>query len=249
MDQKNQAVTPLSIPFKTDVYHPVVVGTKDYYYLIDAGHIDTFHSIKKQLETIEYPLSGLKGVVLTHQDLDHVGGLPQVVAYFGENLPLYAYGADVPVINGAQSFLKLPEAAKATFRDVFTEQVVQQFEDFYSGNQTNIPKENELQQFKEVPGMPGLEIIPTPGHTPGHMSLYHRPSATLITGDALVASEGKLMAPVKAYTPDYPEAIASLNQFLALPFEEVVCYHGGLVSGGDIREQLVKIIAAESFGR
>jgi glyoxylase-like metal-dependent hydrolase (beta-lactamase superfamily II) len=37
-----------------------------------------------------------------------------------------------------------------------------------------------------VPGLPGWECIPTPGHTPGHVSYFRASDRVLITGDALV---------------------------------------------------------------
>lgn len=37
-----------------------------------------------------------------------------------------------------------------------------------------------------VPGLPGSECIPTPGHTPGHVSFFRPSDRVLITGDALV---------------------------------------------------------------
>ena len=38
-------------------------------------------------------------------------------------------------------------------------------------------------QLLDVAG--GLRVVATPGHTPGHVSLLHEPTRTLITGDAL----------------------------------------------------------------
>lgn len=38
-----------------------------------------------------------------------------------------------------------------------------------------------------VPGLPGWECIPTPGHTPGHVSYFRPSDRVLITGDALMA--------------------------------------------------------------
>jgi glyoxylase-like metal-dependent hydrolase (beta-lactamase superfamily II) len=37
-----------------------------------------------------------------------------------------------------------------------------------------------------VPGLPGWQCIPTPGHTPGHVSYFRPDDRVLITGDALV---------------------------------------------------------------
>jgi glyoxylase-like metal-dependent hydrolase (beta-lactamase superfamily II) len=37
-----------------------------------------------------------------------------------------------------------------------------------------------------VPNLPGWECIPTPGHTPGHVSFFRASDRVLITGDAVV---------------------------------------------------------------
>jgi glyoxylase-like metal-dependent hydrolase (beta-lactamase superfamily II) len=37
-----------------------------------------------------------------------------------------------------------------------------------------------------VPGLPGWQCIPTPGHTPGHVSYFRPDDRVLITGDAVV---------------------------------------------------------------
>jgi glyoxylase-like metal-dependent hydrolase (beta-lactamase superfamily II) len=37
-----------------------------------------------------------------------------------------------------------------------------------------------------IPGLPGWAAIHTPGHTPGHISLYRRSDGVLITGDAVI---------------------------------------------------------------
>jgi glyoxylase-like metal-dependent hydrolase (beta-lactamase superfamily II) len=38
----------------------------------------------------------------------------------------------------------------------------------------------------DVPGLPGWECIPTPGHTPGHVAFFRSSDRVLITGDAVV---------------------------------------------------------------
>jgi glyoxylase-like metal-dependent hydrolase (beta-lactamase superfamily II) len=37
-----------------------------------------------------------------------------------------------------------------------------------------------------VPGLPGWTAVPTPGHTPGHVSFFRPSDRVLISGDALV---------------------------------------------------------------
>jgi glyoxylase-like metal-dependent hydrolase (beta-lactamase superfamily II) len=52
-------------------------------------------------------------------------------------------------------------------------------------------------------------VINTPGHTPGHISLYHKPSKTLIAGDAMRVMDGQLLGPAPEQTLDVDTAIKS----------------------------------------
>lgn len=79
-----------------------------------------------------------------------------------------------------------------------------------------------------LPYCGGISVIFTPGHTPGHVSLYHQPSKTLITGDALVAANGELLGPNPQATPDMEMALRSLKKFTEYDISTVICYHGGV---------------------
>ncbi|AEN89735.1 Beta-lactamase domain protein [Priestia megaterium WSH-002] len=82
-----------------------------------------------------------------------------------------------------------------------------------------------------LPYCGGIEVIFTPGHTPGHVSFYLRKSKTLVAGDALVLVNGKLMGPVKQTTLNMDQAVQSLEKFLNYEIEHVICYHGGYFQG------------------
>ncbi|WP_317618381.1 MBL fold metallo-hydrolase [Paenibacillus sp. PL91] len=77
----------------------------------------------------------------------------------------------------------------------------------------------------------GLTVIHTPGHTPGHISLYHQASKTLIAGDALVIQNGELQGSSPYSTVNMEQALRSLEKFKPFDIEAVICYHGGLLRG------------------
>ncbi|NBD22528.1 MBL fold metallo-hydrolase [Paenibacillus glycinis] len=88
----------------------------------------------------------------------------------------------------------------------------------------------------------GIAVLDTPGHTPGHISLYHRASKTLIAGDALVLTGGRLQLPGAALNSDDAQALRSLEQLEAMEIDAVICYHGGCFRG-DVRTQLRELLA------
>ncbi len=90
-----------------------------------------------------------------------------------------------------------------------------------------------------------MEILETPGHSPGHVSLYFPESALLLAGDALVADrdDESLSGPKPEFTPDMDRALESVAELANLEIDHVVCYHGGYVESGSVR---IKEIAEHS---
>ena len=74
----------------------------------------------------------------------------------------------------------------------------------------------------------GVEIIETPGHMPGHISIYIKESKTLIAGDALVIENNKLCMANPQYTLDMKAAKKSIEKLQNYDIEMVICYHGGI---------------------
>ena len=68
-----------------------------------------------------------------------------------------------------------------------------------------------------------LRVIPTPGHTPGCVSLYHEESKSLFTGDTLFReSIGRTDLP----GGDYPTIMNSIVKQILPLGDEVVIYPG-----------------------
>lgn len=89
-------------------------------------------------------------------------------------------------------------------------------------------------------------MIHTPGHSPGHLSLYHHDSRTLIAADALTVQDGELQGPTPSATPDMELALSSLNKFSEYEIDTVICYHGGRYRG-DANRRIAEL--AEGKGK
>ena len=87
-----------------------------------------------------------------------------------------------------------------------------------------------LQGGEVLPFHGGIEVIATPGHTPGHVCYFVTSLGLLISGDALRVENGELTGPSPGATPDMPAAIESLKNLLRYPIRSVICYHGGFFS-------------------
>ncbi len=77
----------------------------------------------------------------------------------------------------------------------------------------------------------GLEVITTPGHTPGHISILD-PDGTLVAGDALNGSDGGVIGPNPDFTADMETAQRSVVKLAGFDFDEIYFGHGEPVTAG-----------------
>ena len=78
----------------------------------------------------------------------------------------------------------------------------------------------------------GLQIIGTPGHTPGHISVYDPSGSLFVAGDALNNVESELTGPNPQFTPDMALASESVKKIAQLTFETALFGHGDPLEGG-----------------
>jgi glyoxylase-like metal-dependent hydrolase (beta-lactamase superfamily II) len=82
-----------------------------------------------------------------------------------------------------------------------------------------------LHDGDELPLLGGLRIVHTPGHTPGHISLYLPERGVVIGGDALQRRRHGLTPPARLVTADWAEALRSIEKLAALEFETLALSH------------------------
>ena len=128
----------------------------------------------------------------------------------------------------------------------FTSDTTPEWRDAFRRNLENPPKapvNTILEDGQEIDRCGGIIVILTPGHTPGHMSLYHKKSKTLIAVDSMVVVEGVFQGPLPAYCSDYPLALQSLKKYAQFDIEKVLCYHGGLVTD-NVNQRIAELAQA-----
>ena len=87
----------------------------------------------------------------------------------------------------------------------------------------------------------GLAIIPTPGHTPGHIAVHDEAGGVLVVGDAIGIHDGKL-SPLLGTSEDVPQMQASVRILAGLAFDTLLPGHGDPIVGG-AWEELTKYLA------
>jgi glyoxylase-like metal-dependent hydrolase (beta-lactamase superfamily II) len=97
----------------------------------------------------------------------------------------------------------------------------------------NVRAPRAIKAVKDGDDVFGLQVIATPGHTPGSIAIYEPTLGLMVSGDALVTSGNEAAPPNSQYTKDMDEAMRSLSKIAAKPFEILLPGHGDpLLSGG-----------------
>jgi len=194
--------------------------------LVDTGLPGQLDQIAGALAPAGVQVPDLKRIVLTHQDIDHVGSLHDLVQASGARV--LAHQIEAPFIDGTERprFAR-PEvlAARPELRAVFE-------------RLRPTPVDQPLQDGDRLEVAGGVRVVFTPGHTVGHICLYLERSGTVIAGDALTAGDGRLHGPNQNATSDMTTATRSLQKLAELDVRAIVCYHGGVVlddPGGQLR--------------
>ena len=78
----------------------------------------------------------------------------------------------------------------------------------------------------------GLEIIETPGHTAGHISVLDRTGGFLITGDALNGENGGVVGPNPGFSENIELANESVIKLAGFDYEVALFGHGEPVLAG-----------------
>jgi glyoxylase-like metal-dependent hydrolase (beta-lactamase superfamily II) len=72
----------------------------------------------------------------------------------------------------------------------------------------------------------GLDVIETPGHTAGHISLLDPVGGLLVAGDALNGADGGVVGPNPSFSSNHTQALESVGVLAGFEYETLVFGHG-----------------------
>jgi len=214
--------------------------------LIDAGIPGSADAIYKAAAERFGESTPPAAIVLTHGHFDHVGALAELAAEW--ETPIYAHRLEHPFLNGTRAY---PAPQPGVGGGLMARAA-----GLYPRHPINVSRGLALlSENQEVPFMPGWRCIPTPGHTPGHISLWREADRTLIAGDAFITTRQEsayavltqnpeMHGPPQYYTSDWDAARESVRRLAALEPELVVTGHGPAMQGPEMREAL-KVLARD----
>ena len=222
--------------------------------LIDAGlpfSAETIHRAAEQRFGIGARPSA---IILTHGHFDHVGALLTLADQW--DVPIYAHRLELPYLDGRCSYPPpdpfVGGGAMAWMSPLYPRGPID-----VSGVSRELPADHSL------PGMHGWRWLHTPGHTPGHVSLFRESDRSLIVGDAFVTTrqESLIFAllqpqhvsrPPAYYTVDWQSAHRSIIELTMLDPSIALAGHGQPMHGSLLHEQLQELggtFARESIPR
>ncbi|WP_195429798.1 MBL fold metallo-hydrolase [Clostridium sp. D46t1_190503_E9] len=236
-------VTVLDVNFEyggtVNTIFPVILSDNNNMILIDCGYQNFLPLIEECAGKKEIELNKLTKIIITHHDYDHMGSLADFKRKY-PNIEVLSSYIESRYISGEEKSLRLKQAE--FIYDTIPEEDKEEARNFQHMLESieNVKVDTVLKDKEKLEWCGGMEIIETPGHMPGHISIYLKESKTLIAGDALVIEDNKLAIANPQYTLDMEKARNSIMKLLNYDIEKIICYHGGIYRK-NIRESLMKI--------
>ena len=200
--------------------------------LIDTGFPGSASRIIRFIRRLGRSAEEISLIIITHNHIDHAGGVAELKRLTGARVA--AHQGDLA---GTTDHIAYP----VTVRRLLNMPPFSALGAAFSVNagEIDIP----LSGGESLPPLGGLRVIPTPGHTPGSISLFSDSYRLLFAGDALNNRRRFLRLPPKHASTDLAQAADSVIEMSRLNFDILCLGHGQPLSGNasrHIREMLLR---------
>lgn len=182
--------------------------------LVDTGMRSNKNSILKYVKNLGFQPSDIKRILITHSDPDHYGAAKDLKDVTG--CEIWSTQLEADAMKNATSSREIARSGFAKFLLSLLAPMMAVHA---------VTTERILANGEILPILGGLKVIFSPGHTPGHFSLFLPAERILIAGDAITEDKRKPIATTNATTGDPVTAIATAKMLLELDPLVIGCGH------------------------
>lgn len=174
--------------------------------LVDAGYAGSRARIERAITGHGRSIHELARVICTHGHPDHAGGARELAAP-GVEIRLHPADAEGLKVDW-RAALRRPSRGRV-----------------FAAMTPEPPNIVPMVDGEVLPVLGGLEVIHTPGHTPGSVCLYGARDRVLFVGDVLQRRFGRVSYASGLYSDDYAAARRAVQRLVTLDVEVVVFSH------------------------
>ncbi len=200
------------------IAHPYLIVDADGLTLIDTGLALTWRRILRYITRIGHTPDSLRRIIVTHRDGDHAGGLAALTAASGARTYASAVEAEAIAAGHVPRDLNVSGMPRMLLR--------------LSAPLFRVPPvlvDEHLTEGQVLPVLGGLQVLETPGHTPGHISLFTPSAGVLFAGDSIAHRGGKIRRPFSISTWNQERALESFRKQANLGASIICLGHGPVV--------------------
>lgn len=194
--------------------------------LVDTGLPWQADSVRRALEVAGFSMRDVERVLLTHYDVDHVGGLRSLLSSAGDVEVCCGAGDAELVVGNRKPPLSVPKGVSQRLAGLLTPSVHTPVRALGDGDEVG-----------------GFEVVATPGHTPGHVAYYHEGLDAAFLGDLVRADDGELELSPWLLSSDTSQLPGSVRRVLnrAPAFAAACVGHGDPIRSGG-RAALARVV-------
>jgi glyoxylase-like metal-dependent hydrolase (beta-lactamase superfamily II) len=243
-DEKTQQIAPDLVYKRLGIVNVVFVGAPGggpgEWVLIDAGVPGTAGLITSAAEERFGEGTRPAAIVMTHGHFDHVGALETLAERW--DVPIYADELELPYLDGRASYPPPDPGVGGGMMSLLSP--------LFPRSPVNVTRWlHVLPRDGSIPCMPGWRWLHTPGHTPGHISLWRETDRAIIAGDAFITTrqesayaaavqKPEMHGPPMYFTQDWVAARESVRVLATLRPELAITGHGPAMRSNEMRGAL-----------
>ena len=218
-------VEMLEISGMGSVINLTLTWDSDSLVLMDTGFPGQTDAIVQSIAAAGFAAERITHIIITHQDMDHIGCVTDLMK-LAPSAQVMAHVDEAPYIDGRKTPIKLAAMLEnydnlPDDRKAWCDRMKEGFAN------RKITATRTLSDGDVLPICGGIEVIHTPGHTPGHICLFLRESGVLVSGDAVNIEDGEPTGPNPQHTFDMERGLLSMEKAMNYPVKAMVAYHGG----------------------